>query len=336
VYLAQKRVEGRIRYVIRQSVRRDGHYVSRDLLDLGNDPALFLVYPGGNAFYIDPVVTESLESSGAEASDAELENLFWRFIRPDIRRALEAFRHREERSRESRRKPSPNRSTGRCHIFDRRRIHFLKFGQIRQHGLDRLPPRLLRFLHRSSRDEIEQKFIEMERVLRPTEVKAYVYAIFDLQQFFPQGFARHSPEFLDPTEVDRRLVKELCRLNRDPLFWDGMATEDIPHEYLRRYLFMHFDYDFAPRSFMAEYLQDFINRRREYRMPARPGNVSIDEAGRLFAETPETLKNMSRKDLVRLYRRRALKLHPDTGGDHRQFLKLSEAFQALLHRKRSS
>jgi hypothetical protein len=305
-------------------------------LDLGSDPALFVVYPGGNAFYIDQVVTDSLEASGAEVDDVELENLFWRFIRPDIRSALEAFRQREERSRESRRKPTPSVSAGPCHIFDRRRIHFLKFGQIRQHGLDRLPLRLLRFLHRRSRDEIEQKFIEMERVLRPTEVKAYAYTVFDVQQFFPQSFARNTPEFLDPVEADRRFVKELCRLNRDPLFWDGMPTEDTPHEYLRRYLFMYFDYDFAPRSFMAEYLRDFINRRREYRMPARSGNVSIEEAGRLFAETPDTLKNMSRKDLIRLYRRRALKLHPDTGGDHQQFLKLSAAFQTLLHRRRSS
>jgi hypothetical protein len=335
VYLAQKRVNHQTRYVIRQSFRQGDHYLSRDLFDLGGDPSRFVVYPGGNAFYIDPVVVDSLESAGAEADDVELENMFWRFVRPDIRYALEPFRRREARSRQSRRKTPPPAQGSRYHIFDKRRIHFLKFGQLQQHGLDRLPPSMFRILHRKSRDEIEQSFIEMERVLRPTEVKAYTYTIFNLQQFFPRVVAGHTPEFLDPEEVDDRFVSQLCRLNRDAAFWDGLETRDDPHEYMRRYLFMYFDHDFAPRSFLEEYVRDYINRHREHRVPASAGHLSAEEADLLFGESPDALKQMKRKDLIRLYRRRALKLHPDTGGDHQRFLKLSEVFRALLQGKRS-
>jgi hypothetical protein len=62
MYLAKKIVGSRTRYYIRQSRREGRHYVSRDLLDLGTDPAQYVVYPGGNAFYKDVLQTMSRRS----------------------------------------------------------------------------------------------------------------------------------------------------------------------------------------------------------------------------------------------------------------------------------
>jgi hypothetical protein len=42
------------RYLIRQSYADGNCYRSRDLFDLGDDPSRFIVYVGGNGFYIDP------------------------------------------------------------------------------------------------------------------------------------------------------------------------------------------------------------------------------------------------------------------------------------------
>jgi curved DNA-binding protein CbpA len=39
---------------------------------------------------------------------------------------------------------------------------------------------------------------------------------------------------------------------------------------------------------------------------------------------------MSKKELTRLYRKKAKDLHPDTGGDHQTFVELSEAYEKLL------
>ncbi|WP_363330992.1 J domain-containing protein [Desulfonatronospira sp.] len=43
---------------------------------------------------------------------------------------------------------------------------------------------------------------------------------------------------------------------------------------------------------------------------------------------------MSRRELTRIYRRRALKMHPDKGGDHEEFIRLNEAYQTLLKKIR--
>jgi hypothetical protein len=89
--------------------------LSRDLFDLGTDPAEYIIYPGGNAFYIDPVIEDRLDAADVALQDNTLEDIFWRFLDPRIQRALEHFRHREALSRKrkkSRGKPAKAFSTG--------------------------------------------------------------------------------------------------------------------------------------------------------------------------------------------------------------------------------
>jgi hypothetical protein len=174
----------------------------------------------------------------------------------------------------------------------------------------------------------------METVLRPSEYKAYTYAIFNLQQFFSEWFAKDTPQMLDQQKVDEYLLDQICALNQDRAFWFGPDAGDRLHEYLTRYLFMYFDYDYAPRSFIEAYIRNFINNRRDYRRPYTTGSVSLDEASSIFGETRTTLKAMSRRRLARLYRSRAQKFHPDKGGDHEKFVMLTRAYHALLKTKK--
>ena len=113
-----------------------------------------------------------------------------------------------------------------------------------------------------------------------------------------------------------------------------MKSADRLHDYLVRYVLMYFDYDYAPGSFLEDYLRQFINSRRDYRPPFKNPAVALRKASRIFAESKETLKNMSREDLARLYRRKAQELHPDKGGDHDRFVALTEAYHALLRTKK--
>jgi hypothetical protein len=96
---------------------------------------------------------------------------------------------------------------------------------------------------------------------------------------------------------------------------------------------MYFDYDYAPKSFIEEYIRKFINSRRDYHPSFKSRKANLEEAGVLFKETPEELKKMTRKDLVRLYRKRIQKLHPDKGGDHDKFIKLTRVYHHLLKTK---
>jgi hypothetical protein len=165
-------------------------------------------------------------------------------------------------------------------------------------------------------------------------LKTYLFAAFDLQRFFPESFAKRLPEALDPGKMDKVFEEEICRLQRDGSFWAGEKNEGILHEYLIRYVIMYFDNDFDRRSLMGDYVKDFMNRHRFHRAPQTTGAVSLDKASTIFGIKKEALRTMSKRGLTRIYRRMAQKLHPDKGGTHDQFVRLTEAYKALLRRKR--
>jgi len=335
LYLASKKINGQTHYFIRESYQQEDIFLSRNLIDLGTDPTRYILYPGGNAFYIDEVIEDRLIELGAGRKLDELEDIFWRFVHPEIRRVLEPFRRREDRHRASRQKKAPEvENITPLHIFDKRRAHYLKFGQTDQRNIGRVPLKLFRRLHNKSRDEIEQGFMDMEAALNPREYKAYTFTIFDLQQFFHESFAKNNPQMLSQDKVDEHFIEQACRLNLDPLFWAGLKTTDRLHDYLVRYVLMHFDHDYAPGSFMEDYLRQFINSRREYRPPYKSTAASLKEAGTILGESEAELKKMSRRELVHLYRRKAQELHPDKGGDHDKFVSLTEAYHELMRTKK--
>jgi hypothetical protein len=334
VYLAQKKIKGVTYYYIRESYQDGDAFLSRDLIDLGPDPAKHIIYPGGNAFYIDAAVEEHLDKLGVTPQENDLENIFWRFLDPDIQRALEYFRHRENRWRTGHKSKEKLENVELLvHIFDKRRLHYLKFGRMEQGYLWLIPQKLFDSLRHKSRDEIEQQFLDMEQQLNPREYKAYAYVIFNIHQFFTESFAKKRPQDLKQAEVDEYFIDEICKLNQDHTFWAGMQTTTGLHEYLIRYLLMYFDYDYAPRSWVEDYIRNFINSRRDYQSPFRAGSVTLKEASSVFGESKEVLKKMSRQELVRLFRRKAQELHPDKGGNHEKFVALTHAYHVLLKTK---
>ncbi len=331
MYLARTVQAGKPRYILRESVPAGEGFGHRDLCDLGAEPRRFLVYPGGNAFYFAEELLAALEDRGVDPAPEELEDLFWPFLEETIRRRLEPFRKREQRVRDDRR-PRREAPAAEVHPFDRRRLFFLRTGQTDPRGMERLPASLWAHFSGKSRDEIEQGFMDQETGLRPRELKAYTFAIFDLQRFFPQRYARESPQALDPAEMDERFLACLCGLLEDARFWGGLRFEDRMRGYLARYVVMYFDFEFGPPPF-AEFLHEFLHRRQAFRpaAPRPPGPEAAAEAfGRPFAE----LQAMNRRQLTRLYRQRARELHPDRGGSHERFIRLSEAYQELLRGRR--
>ena len=336
MYLAQQTIKGKRHYFIRESYQDDGLFRSRELYRLGANPGRYVIYPGGNAFYVDEAVEDGLASLGAKPTMDEIEEVFWPFIQPEIRRVLESFRHKAQARRKVA-KMTPKEEAqirGQASEFDKRRIHYLRSGRMDQAGLGRMSIRLYAWLYGKSRDEIEQRFLRMERRLQPGDLKNYTFVIFDLQRFFTQSWAKKIPQGLDQDKMDKHFLEEICRLNSDLSFWAGEETGDSLHEYLRRYVVMFFDNPFKADSFLRDYVREFIATHRRWRFPEARRGVGLAEASSIFGVEKDVLKAMSKRSITRLFRRMAQKLHPDKGGTHEEFIKLTDAYRELLRRKR--
>jgi len=329
MYLARIRdKQNGFRYFIRQSYAHGNGYRSRDLFDLGDDPGQFIVYPGGNGFYIDTTVEDTIADKGISVCQADLEPVFLPFIKPRIRRVIDGF-DRMERTRQPSKTCTPADA---YHDFDRYRLHFLKLGNVNPRQMGCVPDRFYASLSGKSRDEIEYDFIDAERVLNRSELALYAFQIFDLQRHFNEHYARSHPEYLDQERVDRIFVEELCRLNRDSAFWmdDQPNNELQPH--LMRYAVIYFDNAFPFRDPFGDFLRRFMNRHRVHR-PPQSITVSLEESARLFGVSTATLRKMDCRALTRRYRKLAQQHHPDKGGDQENFIRLSAAYRKLLKRK---
>lgn len=330
MYLAAVREKQWYRFEIRESYWDGICYRSRRLVDLGHDPAEHIVYPGGRSYYIDPDLEDRILERGGHPHPDELDHLLWPFVDQDVRYAVGCFRDRQ-----APRKPPPSEGADqRVHPFDKRRVHFLRFGRMDQGAIGRLPPNLFRPVRNKSRDEIEQYFLQAERILKPHERKAYVYVIFDLQRFFSQLCAKTMPQGLDQEAVDTYFEQEICRLNGDSTFWAGMPMQKRLRDYLKRYLIMYFDLDYGHSDFLENLFDQFRNAHRRHRWPRPRPEISVAKASTIFGIAESQLREMTRRELSRLFRRKAMQMHPDQGGRPQDFIRLSEAYKAIMQTKR--
>lgn len=299
-------------------------------MELGRDPSHYIVYPGGNAYYVDPELEAALDGKGIEVDADELDALFEPFVRPDIRRATAHFRDRASRAGRAKlteREIETIRMS--VHAFDKRRRHFLKFGSMDQGPVERMPPVLFRDLMGRSRDEIEQRFMDAERELRESELKTYVYTAFDIQRYFTGPIAVRMPQALDQDKIDQFFIEALCQTNHDLFNPGGEGAPACLHDYLVRYVIMFFDYAYADSTLLNDYVNDFIYRHHFYKPQPQAPKVSLKAASGIFGIDKEALRTMTRKGLRRRYRKLAREHHPDTGGSHAKFVELSDAYRRL-------
>ena len=333
MYLARYRRDHQTYFVIRQSYFDGNCFRHRDLMVLGTDPGQYIIYPGGNAYYIDECVEDTLNDKGVSCKGDRLEEIFWPFIDPRIRRVIESFSR--QRSHQHRRINQSGRETAAdAHVFDKRRIHYLRFGRMDQGNIGRMPPVLLTPVHNRSRDEIEQYFMASENILRPHEIKAYVYVIFNLSRHFSKMTAVSYPQSLDKHQLDAYFLDAICRVNADERLWKGFGVGPSLNHYLARYAAMFFDYEFGESSQLQDYIKNFMNSRRNFRFPSETRTVGWDEASVRLEVNKDVLKKMTRRELTVRYRKMAMHMHPDKGGDHDRFIRLTEAYQDILKRKK--
>ena len=334
MYLARTYRRNTAAYSIRQSYPADGFLQSREIYQLGPDPGVYIKYPGGNAYYFDERLVEALDNQGVADVDSRLDDLLWEFLKPEIRRKVSHF----SRRRRPRRRADLKNAPAVYHLFDKRRVLFLKSGRLDQGAIGRLPDKLFRVLDHKSRDEIEQHFLAAERVLRPAERKFYTYVIFDLQKHFASPLAKNFPSAMGGEKLDSHFIDAVCRLDDDRSFWRGLPGGRGFNEYLARYVAMYFDNDFPEENFTAAYVRDFMRRHRGFRFPDRPPApaMSLEAAARELGLSPAALKTVSPAALTKHYRKMAIQHHPDQGGDPEKFIRITEAYQAALHKLKAS
>ncbi|MDY6823731.1 MAG: hypothetical protein SWH68_08060 [Thermodesulfobacteriota bacterium] len=278
MYLARKRINKKIHYIIRESVADGDTFKSRDLVELGTAPENWIVYPdNGYAFYFDEALCDALEAKGMEPNNEALEQVLWPFIDPESRRVIEGFSRPPAGRQTLRRKQKQRCQTEAFHMFDKRRMHYLRFGEMDQSRLHRAPKTLYRRLLEKSRDEIEQQFMEMEQVLQAHEKKSYAFVIFNLAGNFSSEIARQFPQALPQEKVDDCFLDAVCRLNADPSFWADLETGDALNEYLARYVCWFFDGDFDGGRYLVDLIWQFKRRHHGFQPPPPRETMSMEE-----------------------------------------------------------
>ncbi|SMC97790.1 DnaJ domain-containing protein [Desulfocicer vacuolatum DSM 3385] len=335
MYIARETVHGKINFSLRISVPSGEGFKSRDLYDLGHDPASHIIYPGGNSYYINEKITDAISKLGIPVDDDRLESLFMSFISPEIRRAVETF---QNRGGEKKKPISPEQHhfiQYRMPWFDKRRLLFLKFGQIDPGPVENMPPRLFRELMEKSRDEIEHNFMRQENRMDLSEFKTYVYSSLNLQRCFESFLAKQMPQALDQEEVDNCFINELCAVNKS-LFPPSTKSAASLHPFLHRYVIMFFDHGYAHSTLLDEFAHNFMNRHRRTHPP--PGSaktpISLKQALANMELDHSIFQAMTSKQLTRHYRTLARKHHPDKGGEKKQFIALNEAYEYLMEKMR--
>ncbi len=323
MYLARLQKKAKTSYVIRQSYA-DGELLrSRDLFNLGENPAAFIVYVGGTGYYYADVLQEALAAASVAVDYDQLDQIFFEFMEPRVQRVIDGF----DRSRRDAapRAIAAGATTAIPHLFDKRRYHYLRFGHSAQRHIHRVSENVFSPLHTRSRDELEQYFLAEERRLGHHEQAQYVATIFELSRFRPDSAATATPL----AQVDAHFLARLCQLDADAQFWAGAPFETRLRDYLVRYAILYFDTE-PPRRFpWQSWVDDFIRRHRAYQ-PPRQVRIQIEEAGRLFELSWNELKKLEKRSLTQRYRRLALKHHPDQGGDPELFRRLTHYYQVLL------
>lgn len=322
------RVRHEVRYVLRQTYLDRGVLKARDLMDLGGDPSAHVHCAGENGFYFGSAIEESLLKQGVRFSSEDLERVFEIYLPPRYRAIIERFRRGPEvrnRAQYALEDIAPPHRT--VHIFDARRLYYLRFGRVDQGELGARHWKFLDIFRYKARDEIESAIDDMERELPPREYATYVYASLGIPLLLPE-YLRGHPLAVDREKLDGHILGEVCRLNGDEDFFLGAERPDRDglHPYLTKYVWLYFD-----SRFQGEFPDGIFQGGAGFgRMSAPRPPVSIERAYEVFGISAALFSRMTGGELARLYRRKAKRLHPDRGGNHDDFVKLSQAYERLL------
>lgn len=334
MYLSQTNIGIKSKYSIRKSLYDDvaDGYTYREIFDLGERPADYVEKLADHVFCFSEKLEEAVSRECQGDPTIVLEDLLQEFLPHEERQRMRDFRRSGYQKLSSLTPLDLEELNKNIHIFDRRRLYYIRYGAVDQSRIFRVNEKLYRPLLYKCRDEKECYIKNLERSLKAVEFKKYIYVIFNLQKNFSESYSAFMPEALVQKNIDDFFLQEVCRLSKDKNFWQDEVDGDSLRYHLRDYVIRFFDSDFQNRSFAYDFYRTFRSQHRKFRWPERKEAVSDDEASELFGEKIENLQALTRGELARLFRKRAKQYHPDSGGEPETFIRLIAAYETLKGR----
>ncbi len=336
MYLAWERHNTIPHYSIRASYYSEqlDDFIYKEIFDLGDRPADFIDEYDNGSVVFDEELLLAVELAGEKNAYSLLEEMLFPFFSREARAFHLKYPSRKKITVTPLSAEEKEKIDQQLHIFDLRRLYYLRYSAVDQRHLHKMHKKLCRPLIDTCRDEKEFYFIAQESQLPIRELKTYVFAIFDLQKHFTQSFAAHMPQGLPENEIEEMFIEEICQLNRQKEFFKVHKDRSSLHRHLQRYVVMFFDFFFPEMSYERDFIHQFTNSHRRFRWPDSKQKIEPEEYVELFGLTKEKLYKLSKSELTRLYRKRAKTLHPDQGGEHGRFILLTEAYNQLIYRLR--
>lgn len=334
MYLAKLQYGSTIHYQLRHSLATENqHHDYKIVFNLGAQPSDYFTIIEDHIVIFEDDLLQTVTQAIGKDPETLLENLLFEFFPQSVQQKLNTFKVRTAQYRGPLTTDEQKQIQTQVHIFDRRRLYYLRYGAVDQSRLTRLHEKCCRPLLGQSRDEREYYFMAEEKVLDPGSYFQYIFAIFNLQKHFQQSFAPWLPEALAMEEVGDLLTEVICTLQKDKIFWQGQKGGNSLHAHLTRYLWMFFDYAPHIPSFEKDYVRAFMGNHRTFKWPEKKVTVPPEKIEEIFGISHSHLTALNKEELTRLYRKKAMQLHPDKGGDAEQFIVLTEVYTTLLNKK---
>lgn len=334
MYLAKLQRGSATHYQLRQSfaTEKERHNY-RIIFELGPQPSDYFTIIEDHVVIFANILLHTLTKILKKDPETLLEKLLFDFFPQAVQKKLNTFKDRTAQYKGPLSIEEKQAIQTQVHIFDRRRLYYLRYGAVDQSRLSKLHEKCCRPLLGQSRDEREHYFMEEERALEPGSYFQYVFAIFNLQQKFNQSFAPWLPEALAMDEIADQLTEVICSLQKDRTFWQAQEGGDSLHRYLTRYLWMFFDFSPHRPSFQSDFARAFMDNHRRFKWPENKVVVPPEKIEEIFGLSHSHLTSLNKEELTRVYRKKAMQLHPDKGGDAQQFIILTEIYTTLLGKK---
>ena len=336
MYIASCQNGSTITYQLRDSFfnHDEGCYQHKVVHELGDNPADHFELHDNVIPLFSTDLIKAVQASTTGNIETLLEELFWDYFPYQTKERLSTLKRGNSQMPRPLSDKEKEEINATVHIFDRRRLYYLYYQAVDQSRLFRMNEKLCRPLLGRCRDEREYQFKKMEAALHPGEYHDYVYAIFNIQYHFDEIFAPFLPEALSYDEIGEHVIDTICELNSDKHFWRGEEIGDSLHPHLRRYLIMYFDYTPEPRTINNDFVRNFMNSHRTFKWPEKKVKASKERVSEIFSMEYSKLKKMGKKELSRLFRKKAMELHPDKGGDQDDFVELTNIYESLIKNKK--
>ncbi|MFN3568311.1 MAG: hypothetical protein ACK4UR_05325 [Caldimicrobium sp.] len=298
MYISRKITSEGYEYCLCESYYDPPYYKTRVLIELGKNPEDYITYYSDVAFSID--LEEALLNVGKKTDQFELEELFFRFLKREAQRWVSYSINRKNIfSKED----AKDYDLNKIHWFDKVRLIALKLDHRDPYRVVNYRFSFLKSLFKKSRDEIENFLWDMEDKLNFRESLNYILSIFSL----------HKTKSVE--ERDRIFLENLCKIAKDPQYYLDLSEKEVLAKYLSRYVWIYYDY--LPYRRVPKYYQDL---EKNYFL----------ELSKVLNMSVEILQRSSKKEILKLFRKKILEVHPDRGGNKEDFIRIRKLMEIYL------